>query len=87
MQHLEDMHDKVNKVLQLAEICSKYEHTGDQMTQDVEYDFESVDFEHLDKAMIVSWCSTKKMNKYTIGAEAERSDYCAACRGLDSIDY
>lgn len=48
------MHEKLNKVLQLADICSKYEHAGDELTNDVEHDFDSVDFEHLDKDMIVS---------------------------------
>lgn len=48
------MNDKINKVLQLAEICSKFEHAGDELTKDVEYDFDSFDFEHLDKDMIVS---------------------------------
>lgn len=53
-QHLEELNNKLNKVLQLSEICSKYEHDGDELTKDIESEIGSVDFENLDGAMIVS---------------------------------
>uniref|UniRef100_A0A2A4IU49 Dynein regulatory complex protein 1/2 N-terminal domain-containing protein n=1 Tax=Heliothis virescens TaxID=7102 RepID=A0A2A4IU49_HELVI len=66
IKHLEDMYDKVNKILQLAEICSKYEHEGDKLTEDAEYDIESVDFEHLDKDMINECKEYSKMDKFLL---------------------
>ncbi|XP_021200197.3 dynein regulatory complex subunit 2 isoform X2 [Helicoverpa armigera] len=66
IKHLEDMCDKVNKILQLAEICSKYEHEGDKLTDDAEYDIESVDFEHLDKDMINECKEYSKMDKFLL---------------------
>ncbi|KAJ8722233.1 hypothetical protein PYW08_004635 [Mythimna loreyi] len=66
IKHLEDMHDKLNKVRQLAEICSKYEHAGDELTDDAEYDLNSVDFEHLDKDMIDECKEYSKMDKFLL---------------------
>ncbi|KAJ8731209.1 hypothetical protein PYW07_004373 [Mythimna separata] len=66
IKHLEDMYDKVSKVRQLAEICSKYEHAGDELTDDVEYDLNSVDFEHLDKDMIDECKEYSKMDKFLL---------------------
>lgn len=38
----------------MAEICGKYEHDGDELTKDIENDIDPLDFENLDKTMIVS---------------------------------
>lgn len=40
--------------MQIAEICKKYEHEGDEsFLKDIEDDSETVDYENLDGAMIV----------------------------------
>uniref|UniRef100_A0A2H1V0G5 Dynein regulatory complex subunit 2 n=1 Tax=Spodoptera frugiperda TaxID=7108 RepID=A0A2H1V0G5_SPOFR len=66
IKHLEDLYEKLNKVIQLSEICSKYEHEGDELTKDVEYDMDSVDFEHLDKDMIDECKEYRKMDKFLL---------------------
>ncbi|KAF9423889.1 hypothetical protein HW555_000947, partial [Spodoptera exigua] len=66
IKHLEDMYEKLNKVMQLSEICSKYEHEGDELSKDVEYDLASVDFEHLDKDMIDECKEYRKMDKFLL---------------------
>lgn len=53
-QRLEQVKEKLNKVMQIAEICKKYEHEGDEsFLKDIEDDSETVDYENLDGAMIV----------------------------------
>ncbi|CAH0691987.1 unnamed protein product [Spodoptera exigua] len=66
IKHLEDMYEKLNKVMQLSEICSKYEHEGDELSKDVEYDLDSLDFEHLDKDMIDECKEYRKMDKFLL---------------------
>ncbi|KAH9627935.1 hypothetical protein HF086_015379 [Spodoptera exigua] len=66
IMHLEDMYEKLNKVMQLSEICSKYEHEGDELSKDVEYDLDSLDFEHLDKDMIDECKEYRKMDKFLL---------------------
>lgn len=40
--------------MQIAEICKKYEHAGDEsFLKDIDDDSETVDYENLDGAMIV----------------------------------
>ncbi|CAH0585553.1 unnamed protein product [Chrysodeixis includens] len=66
IKHLEELNNKLSKVLQLSEICSKYEHDGDELTKDFESEIDSVDFENLDSAMIDECKEYRKMDKFLL---------------------
>lgn len=50
---------KIEKIHQMARICSKYEHGDDSLLEGIDSDGMSVDYENLDATMIVSvWLTT-----------------------------
>ncbi|CAB3227184.1 unnamed protein product [Arctia plantaginis] len=72
VQRLEAANETLNKALQMAEICSKYEHEGDDLVKDVDNEIESVDFENLDGDMINECKQYNKMNKFLMKVNRAR---------------
>ncbi|XP_075977920.1 dynein regulatory complex subunit 2-like [Anticarsia gemmatalis] len=66
IQRLQAVKDKLNKVLQMAEICSKYEHEGDQLLKNISIEMDPLDFDNLDKDMINECKEYSKMDKFLL---------------------
>ncbi|CAG9786883.1 unnamed protein product [Diatraea saccharalis] len=67
IKRLEQVKEKMNKIMQMAEICRKYEHlTDDSLLKDVDTNGAPVDFENLDGAMIKECKEYSKMDKFLL---------------------
>ncbi|XP_072948787.1 dynein regulatory complex subunit 2-like [Epargyreus clarus] len=67
IKRLEDVEDKIGKITQMAQICSKYEHENDDMyLEDIEDNGVYTDFENLDGAMIEECKEYSKMDKFLL---------------------
>ncbi|XP_038220706.1 dynein regulatory complex subunit 2 [Zerene cesonia] len=67
-KYLEDMLTKLQKINQMAQICSKYEHDNDKILKEIENDELPQDFENLDAAMITECKEYSKMDKFLLKA-------------------
>ncbi|XP_028030059.1 dynein regulatory complex subunit 2 [Bombyx mandarina] len=67
IKRLEEAKQKIYKVIQLADICRKYENVGDNIVfYDSENDVDSLDYEHLNRAMIDECKEYDKMDKFLL---------------------
>ncbi|KAL0838642.1 hypothetical protein ABMA28_016722 [Loxostege sticticalis] len=67
IKRLEDFQEKLNKIMQLEEICRKYEHEDDEgFLKDLDDGGEPEDFENLDGAMINECKEYSKMGKFLL---------------------
>ncbi|XP_052753372.1 dynein regulatory complex subunit 2 [Galleria mellonella] len=67
IKQLEQTKSKLDKILQMAEICGKYEHSDDEaFMMDIETDGAPVDFENLDGTMINECKEYSKMDKFML---------------------
>ncbi|CAG4971245.1 unnamed protein product [Colias eurytheme] len=71
-KYLEDMLTKLQKINQMAQICSKYEHDNDKILKEMEDDELPQDFENLDAAMINECKEYSKMDKFLLKVNRAR---------------
>ncbi|XP_060803456.1 dynein regulatory complex subunit 2 [Amyelois transitella] len=70
IKRMEEVKEKLDKILQMEEICRKFEHTDDEVVKDSESDdgFLSLEFQNLDGAMIKECKEYSKMEKFILKA-------------------
>ncbi|CAH0398228.1 unnamed protein product [Chilo suppressalis] len=69
IKRLEDVKEKIDKIMHMAEICRKYEHfTDEAFLKDTDTDGAPTDFENLDGTMINVCKEYSKMDKFLLKA-------------------